>query len=1113
VDGSGNLFIAEFSSNFIREVTQATGVISTVAGTGAPGYGGDNGPATAALLQSPARVAVDGSGNLFIADFGNNRIREVLAATGTIVTVAGTGTAGSLGDNGPATAAQLTFPTGVAVDGSGRLFIADQDNNRVREVLSIPAPSLGALSPTAWTVNQSGFSGTIPVSGGLAPFGNLTVAGLPAGLTASLSGSSVIVSGTPTSTGTFSITASVNDVTGALATASYSLTVNPAPALGALSSTAWTVNQAGFSGTVAVTGGTGQLGFSVSNLPPGLSAVLSGGTITVSGTPTAAGTYTVGLSVTDAAGVTASGTYSVTINAAVTLGTLAPAQWTVNQPGYNGIIPVSGGTGPINVIAYANLPRGLGLSWTNGPGGNTITISGTPGLTGTFSNVQVTVRDASGVTASGTFSITINLPPFNGSLSNSAWTVNQPGYSGTLTISNGTMPFTLVAQRLPPGLSATLSGSTITVSGTPTATGTWNAILGVVDASGEATSQGYNITINPAMTMSALTPNQWPVSQPNFPGTVTVSGGTGPWGIVTAANLPPGLGAGLSGGAGSPLTIFFTGTPTTLGSYGNVQLSVQDTTGEIVSGTYSITIAPVPLIITIAGTGTSGYGGDGGPATSAPVSYPHGVAVDGSGNIFIADTNNNRVREIVKATGTIITVAGTGTRGFSGDGGPATAAWLNGPYGVAVDSSGNLFIGDSNNQRVREVVAATGNIITIAGTGIYGMSGDGGPATSAQLFDPSGVAVDASGNLFIGDYGNERIRELVAATGNLITIAGNGTQGYSGDGGPATAAKLSGPFGVTVDANGNVFFADAYNNRIREIVKATGTIITVAGTGTAGFSGDGGPATSAQLNGAAWLALDAAGNLIISDDSNQRIREVSQATGIITTIAGIGTYGYSGDGGPATGAQLQFPKGVAVDASGNVIFTDQNNNRIREILSGTIGPQTVQPTGGSRSAPAGRGQTLTQAALQPIVAEAIRRWAAAGLSPAQVARLRAVQFQVTDLSTTAPGEVGLALNGVVELDATAAGYGWFVDPTPRSDSEFSGRKPPPAGMDLLTVVMHELGHELGLSDLDPATHPGDLMAEGLAPGVRLARVSLYDRVLLGIPIRGADFTNRKEWIF
>jgi sugar lactone lactonase YvrE len=1095
VDGSGNLFIADTGNNVLREVAHATGTIATVAGTGAAGYGGDNGPATAALLNRPGSLAVDGHGDLFVADTANNRVREVVPATGAIVPVAGTGAAGSSGDNGPATAALLSAPTGVAVDAYGDLFVADTANNRVREVRAVSSPSLGALSPTAWTVNQAGFNGIIPVSGGLAPFGNLTVTGLPAGLTAALSGSTITVSGTPTSTGTFgNINATVNDATGAIANAGFSITVNPAPTLGALSSTAWTANQPGFSGTVTVSGGTNPLGsLTASNLPPGLTAARSGSTITVSGTPTTAGTYgNVGISVTDAAGVTASGTYSITINAAPALGTLAPAQWTVGRPGYPGTIPVSGGTGTLTLTAQSNLPPGLSAALS----GTSVTINGTPATVGTYGNVQLTVRDATGATSSGTFAITIDATPALGTLPATAWTVNQPGYSSTINVTGGTGPFgNLTATGLPAGLTASLSGSTVTVSGTPTATGTFaNVTIGVVDAAGASASRTYTLTINAALALGTLTPTQWTVNQSGYSGTIPVSGGTGPMTLGSQANLPPGLSAAVGG-----TSISITGTPTTVGTYNNVQLTVQDAAGATVRGTFTITITlTAPLITTLAGNGTKGYGGDGGPGTAAMVSDVFGVAVDGSGNVFFADDENDRVREIVKATGNVITVAGNGTAGFAGDGGPATAAELNSPYGLALDASGNLFIGDFYNNRVREVVKATGNIITVAGNGIGAYAGDGGPATAAELFDPDGLAVDAAGNLFIADYANERVREVVKATGNIITVAGNGIYGYSGDGGPATAGQLYGPTDVVVDANGNVLIADAWNSRIREVVKATGNIVTIAGTGAEAFGGDGGPATAAQLGFPESLALDAAGNLIISDNINNRIREVSQATGVITTIAGVGTYGYSGDGGPATAAQLNAPKGVALDPSGNIYFSDQNNYRIREILSGSMGPQLAIPSKLKPSAFSGTARTLTNADLQPIVAEAIRRWTAAGLNSAQQARLRAVQFQVTDLSDTVPNEVGVAELGVVRLDARAAGFGWFVDPTPANDSEFATSKPP-AGMDLLTVVMHELGHELGLFDLNTAAHPGDLMAEGLAPGVRRAQVSAYDKALLGIP--------------
>ena len=313
---------------------------------------------------------------------------------------------------------------------------------------------------------------------------------------------------------------------------------------------------------------------------------------------------------------------------------------------------------------------------------------------------------------------------------------------------------------------------------------------------------------------------------------------------------------------------------------------------------------PYGIITTVAGNGRAFYSGDGGAATNAAWEDPFGVAVDASGNLFIVDSFNNRICK-VGTDGIITTLAGNGIPGYSGDGGGATNAELNYPSGVAVDASGNLFIADTGNYRIREV-RTNGIITTVAGNGTRGYSGDGGPATKAELDNPTGVAVDASGNLFIADSGNDRIRE-VGTNGIITTVAGNGTYGYSGDGGPATNAELWNPDGVAVDASGNLFIADQDNNRIRE-VGTNGIITTVAGNGTNGYSGDGGAATSAELSLAHGVAVDASGNLFIADSENSRIREVG-TNGIITTVAGNGTQGYSGDGGAATSAELSYPNG------------------------------------------------------------------------------------------------------------------------------------------------------------------------------------------------------------
>jgi N-acetylneuraminic acid mutarotase len=344
-------------------------------------------------------------------------------------------------------------------------------------------------------------------------------------------------------------------------------------------------------------------------------------------------------------------------------------------------------------------------------------------------------------------------------------------------------------------------------------------------------------------------------------------------------------------------------------------------------------IIPLGHIASQAGNGVLGYSGDGGPAASAEFSSPTGVAVDSSGNLYIVDADNNRIRKVTASTGIITTVAGNGTAGYSGDGGAATSAELDTPFGVAVDASGNLYIVDVNNDRIRKVTASTGIITTVAGNGTWGYSGDGGTATSAELFSPFGVAVDASGNLYIADSGNNRIRKVTASTGIITTVAGNGTGGYTGDSGVATGAELNSPYGVAVDASGNIYIVDSGNNRIRKVTASTGVITTMAGNGTAGYSGDSGAGTSAELNSPFGVAVDASGNLYIADTYNLVIRKVTASTGIITTVAGNGTAGSSGDGGAATSAELSYPTAVEVDSPGNVYIADYNNNKVRTVGS------------------------------------------------------------------------------------------------------------------------------------------------------------------------------------
>jgi trimeric autotransporter adhesin len=335
----------------------------------------------------------------------------------------------------------------------------------------------------------------------------------------------------------------------------------------------------------------------------------------------------------------------------------------------------------------------------------------------------------------------------------------------------------------------------------------------------------------------------------------------------------------------------------------------------------------------VAGTEVKTFSGDGGLAISATLSITTGVTVDVSGNLYIADYNNYRIRMVTKSTGIITTVAGTGISGYSGDGGLATSATLHSASGVTVDASGNLYIADVLNHLIRMVTKSTGIITTVAGSysGIGDYRGDGGLATSAGLDSPQSVAVDASGNLYIADTHNNRIRMVYKSSGRIATVAGAGLRAYGGDGGLATSATLKEPYGITVDVSGNLYIADTGNNCIRMVSKSSRMITTVAGNGLTGYLGDGGLATSARLNSPQSVAVDASGNLYIADTHNNRIRMVTKSTGIITTVVGTGTYAYSGDGRLAISSTLYLPTDITLDASGNLFVADSFNNRIRMI--------------------------------------------------------------------------------------------------------------------------------------------------------------------------------------
>jgi sugar lactone lactonase YvrE len=342
------------------------------------------------------------------------------------------------------------------------------------------------------------------------------------------------------------------------------------------------------------------------------------------------------------------------------------------------------------------------------------------------------------------------------------------------------------------------------------------------------------------------------------------------------------------------------------------------------------------LITKVAGTGTKGFSGDGGPATEAAVDEPRGMVVSGDDDdsaLLYADGANNRLRRVDLTSGTISTVAGNGAIGASGDGGPPAAAELGDPTAVAVDGTGAWFVAQVNPDRVRTLDA--GRIVTAVNAGGGGsLLGVCLPAHQARFQSPEGTAVDADGNLYVADRMNHRVRRIDAATGWVRTVAGTGTAGYGGDGGPATAATLNNPRDLAFDHAGGLLVLDSANARIRRIDPVTGVITTVVGSGTAGFSGDGGPAVNAQIRIANEMVVDPAGRLVLADTVNHRIRRIA-LDGTITTIAGTGTAASTGDGGAATAAGIPFPWGVTVDPAGNVFVSERDGHRVRRIDAAT----------------------------------------------------------------------------------------------------------------------------------------------------------------------------------
>src|SRR5712691_8439584 len=338
------------------------------------------------------------------------------------------------------------------------------------------------------------------------------------------------------------------------------------------------------------------------------------------------------------------------------------------------------------------------------------------------------------------------------------------------------------------------------------------------------------------------------------------------------------------------------------------------------------------IITTAVGTGDKGFAGDGGPANAALLNGPFDVAFDAAGNLYFSDTFNNRIRCVDARSGVISTVAGNGDKGFSGDGGPATAAALNEPYGIAIDRAGNIFVADRLNRRVRRIAAGSGIITTLAGTGEASYGGDDGPAVWAGLAEPNGLAFGPGETLlYVTDVADNRVRVVDLASGIIATFAGTGAAEHSGDGGKATDAGTFGARAVKVGADGTVYILERQGSSLRAVDPKTGIIATIAGTTARGYAGDGGPALSAVFDAPKEMAIDRVGSLLTVDTENHAIRRVDHQTGIVSNVAG-GRPGTGGDGGPAAAAGLDRPHGAVVGPDGAIYIGDTNNHRIRKVM-------------------------------------------------------------------------------------------------------------------------------------------------------------------------------------
>jgi sugar lactone lactonase YvrE len=873
-------------------VTAATGIVTTYAGSGSGTFGGDGGQATSAGINGPYGITFDSAGNLYIAEYGNHRVRKVTAATGVITTVAGTGTAAYNGDSIMYATTSFFGPLfGVAFDSTGNMYIADTSNYRIRKV----TVSTGTVTTVAGGGAVSGDGGqatsaalfnlygvTVDSAGNVYFVANQAVrkVTVATGIITTYAGKPGGASGAGTDGGQ-ATNSYLNDPIALVMDSANNLyigdttnnRIRKVDTTGIITTFAGTGSRS-FSGdggqatSAAISRVNGMAFDSAGNLffadydNYRIRKIATGGIIsTVAGSGTKGYTGDGG----PATNANLSTPYGVTVDSTGNLYIVDQGSYRVRKVATNGTITTFAGTGT-----------------------NSFSGDGGPATSATFSNPSGINVDSAG-----------NV--YVADLGNCCFR--------KITVSTGIIT---------------------TVVGIGGGGGTaFDAIVG--GATNANVSSPIGVVVDSAGNLYiAETYSNHRIRKVTPGGVITTVAGTGN-NTYNGDNIPGGI-ASIS----LPRTI-------ALDAAGNLYIA------DYGNNRIRKVTAATGIITTVAGTGSTTYNGDGIAATSANLNSPWGVALDSAGNIYIAEYINSRVRKVTVATGIITTVAGTGTAGFNGDASFfANRVSFNNPWGIKLDSSGNnLYIADYSNQRVRKLTMATNTIVTVAGTGNNDSSGDGGASTSASVNYPTGVALDGSGNLYITDNYTYRVRKVTAIGGNvtstngctITSVAGTGTTGYTGDNGNALGARFGVIYGMTTDASNNLYIADTNNYRVRKVTASTGIVTTVFGSGSTGYVAD--PTTDAVsntlLNNPAGLALDASNNLYIASSGDHRIRRVTNAAAApnqlnITTIANINGGGGMTDGVPAatsTSNLLNNPFAVAVDSIGYVYVAETGNNRIR----------------------------------------------------------------------------------------------------------------------------------------------------------------------------------------